>query len=187
MKIKTVAWLILGGAIWLLPCLSALSSPSPKYDIYFKTSFAKWMPGHNWHWLKAQCWQESRFKRFAVSPVGASGICQFMPGTWTEAQDKLNTNYSVFNIRANIEAAAWYDRKMYHFWTAERPQLDKYKFMLAGYNAGPGNMLKAQKKCNGANGYYQVICCLPAITGHHATETINYVERIIGFKADLEF
>jgi len=145
------------------------------------------MPGHDYKWLKAQCWQESRFKRFAVSPVGASGICQFMPGTWKEAQAKLNNNHSVFNIRANIEAAAWYDNKTYHFWTAPRPQLDKYQLMLAGYNAGPGHLLNAQKKCGGANGYYQIICCLPEITGKHAIETINYVENITGYKHDLEY
>lgn len=145
------------------------------------------MPGHHWHWLKAQCWQESRFKQFAVSPVGAAGICQFMPGTWQEANNKLKNNYSVFNIRANIEAAAWYDNKMYRFWTAPRSQLDKYKLMLAGYNAGPGNLLRAQKKCGGANGYTEIIRCLPEVTGKHANETINYVKRIRSFKQDLTF
>lgn len=145
------------------------------------------MPGHHWHWLKAQCWQESRFKQYAISPVGASGICQFMPGTWQEAQDKLKHDISVFNIRANIEAAAWYDNKMYHFWTAPRPQADKYQLMLAGYNAGPGHLLSAQKKCGGANGYYKIIACLPEVTGKHARETINYVELITGYKNNLEF
>ena len=52
-----------------------------------QTAFAEWhaemvrmeVPAAEIEWLAAQCWTESRWRPHAVSPVGAEGVCQFMP------------------------------------------------------------------------------------------------------------
>jgi len=152
-----------------------------KYDKQFKASWARWMPGHQYKWLKAQCWQESRFKPEAVSPAGAKGLCQFMPNTAKEVSKALNTRMNVYSPKWSIEAAAYYDHKLYHFWYSERPTKDRLFLMLASYNAGAGNILKAQKRCGDAVLYQQIIACLPDITGHHSAETIGYVDAIFNF------
>ncbi|NRA61586.1 MAG: transglycosylase SLT domain-containing protein [Psychrobium sp.] len=136
------------------------------------------MPGHDYKLLKAQCWQESRFNRYAISPVGAKGLCQFMPATWKEAQRYFKSEANAFSERHNIQAAAWYNSKMYRFWSSPRPISDRYNLMLASYNGGAGNIHKAQKRCGNPNLYQDIIKCLPLVTGRHSKETINYVQRI---------
>lgn len=160
---------------------------SLKYDLYFRQSMKWHMPYLDWQWLKAQCWQESRFNPKAVSPVGAGGVCQFMPGTWDEVPDAMKEGREVWDARTNIEAAAWYDNRMYNFWKSPRPMQDRINLMLASYNAGAGNLHKSQIKCNDPSLYHEIIVCLPDITGHHAKEPIDYVEKINGFKEQLHF
>lgn len=143
------------------------------------------MPGHNSDILTAQCYQESRFKQFAISPVGAQGVCQFMPGTWADMQKQLSITNTAFNVKDNIRAAAYYDSKLFNRWKAKRSYQDRINLMLASYNAGAGNLDKAQKRCLGVNGYQAIIACLPLITGKHATETINYVKRINQYRQQL--
>jgi len=75
--------------------------------------------------------QESTFKRRAISPKGARGLMQLMPGT--------AARYGVTNIfdpRQNIEGGARYMRFL----------LDTFEgdvdLALAGYNAGEGAVMK---------------------------------------------
>ncbi|HWQ08502.1 MAG TPA: lytic transglycosylase domain-containing protein [Holophaga sp.] len=95
--------------------------------------------------LAAQIWQESRFNPVAVSPAGAGGIMQFMPGTWAWAQQQgwipagSRREDPAMCIQAGIRYMKWL--------------LDRYKgaadplaLALAGYNAGQGNVDKAIQK-----------------------------------------
>jgi soluble lytic murein transglycosylase-like protein len=81
--------------------------------------------------LEAVVWQESRWRTGAVSPVGARGLAQLMPGT---ARD-LGVN--PHNPSANLEGGARYLRM----------QLDAFggdvEKALAAYNAGPGRVQAA--------------------------------------------
>ncbi|MCB2078914.1 MAG: lytic transglycosylase domain-containing protein [Novosphingobium sp.] len=81
--------------------------------------------------LEAVVWQESRWNTRAVSPVGARGLAQLMPGT---ARD-LGVNPD--DPHANLEGGARYLRM----------QLDTFggnvEKALAAYNAGPGRVKQA--------------------------------------------
>lgn len=158
-----------------------------KYDKAFKAYSNKYMPGVDWKILKAQCWQESRFKAFAVSPVGAKGICQFMPATWRDMEKRHNFVGDVFDPNLNIEMAASYMAILRSGWSSPRPETDRISLSLASYNAGFGNLLKAQRKCEMALMYDEIIQCLPDITHHHSKETIDYVSNIWNYWFQLKF
>ena len=153
---------------------------STKYDKEIQEAVAKWWPSNiPWEWWKAQLYQESHFDPNAVSPVGAKGIAQFMPRTWRSISKKLGfSNVSPFSAKHSIEAGAYYMAKLAHIWSWDRPEIDKWDLARASYNAGPGNLLKAQKKTNNSILYRDIIKGLPLVTGKHSRETISYVQNI---------
>lgn len=81
--------------------------------------------------LEAVVWQESRWRETAVSPAGARGLAQLMPGT---ARDLGVDPDDPF---ANLEGGARYLRE----------QLDRFdgdlELALAAYNAGPGRVIRS--------------------------------------------
>lgn len=82
--------------------------------------------------LEAVVWQESRWRPGAVSPKGALGLGQLMPGTASElGVDPRDPD-------ANLIGAARYLRAL----------LDRFdnnvELALAAYNAGPGRVARAQ-------------------------------------------
>ena len=127
---------------------------------------------------KSQCYVESHFRETAVSPVGAKGICQFMDGTWSDVTSRWQLGkHDVFDTRMNIYANAFYNNRLYRNWTSPRPERDRISLMLASYNAGLGNLLRAQRLCGMPNLYEDIVICLPSITGSNANETLNYVPK----------
>lgn len=92
--------------------------------------------------LAAQAWQESRFNPYAVSPAGARGIVQFMPGTWAWAQDMgwiprgANIEDPAMNLQAAVHFMGWLLNRY-------KSAADPLPLALAAYNAGPGNVDKA--------------------------------------------
>ncbi len=81
--------------------------------------------------LEAVVWQESRWRANAISPAGARGLAQLMPGT---ARDLGVDPDDPF---ANLEGGARYLRE----------QLDRFdgdlERALAAYNAGPGRVIRS--------------------------------------------
>lgn len=158
------------------------SLDNPLYDI----SIRKWNKIYNpeipWYWAKAQLVAESGLKPNAVSPVGAKGLGQFMPDTWKDMQRELRFNGSEYTPVLSIQAHAYYMQKLRGQFKAERPEWDKHSLALASYNAGLGNILKAQKAGGGSLMYDPMIKALPTITGKaHSRETTMYVQRIWKF------
>lgn len=91
---------------------------------------------------------ESNLKKDAVSPVGACGILQVMPKTFKEQCEKLKiSNGDPFDPDVNIKVGMYYNSYLFNQWTSPRPFEDRMYFTFASYNAGLGNILKAQKFC----------------------------------------
>lgn len=165
---------------WLPSSADAQALLDPKYDEDIKAASAKWLPTWEWQWWKAQLYQESRLKPDAVSPVGAQGLCQAMPGTWGDITRAMRWGaVSPFVARYCIEGGAYYMAQMRKTWKSERPESDRRRLAQASYNAGTGNIVAAQRVCNGARHWPEIVICLPRVTGVKNThETTTYVERI---------
>lgn len=132
-----------------------------------------------WRLLKAQYWQESRLRPDARSPVGAEGIAQFMPATWSEILRAMGRELVDRRLATpSIEAGAFYMARLRRNWSSPRPWQDRHLLALASYNAGIGHILAAQRACGMAVLYEPIMACLPQITGRHAAETQGYAPAI---------
>jgi len=176
---------MLAGLLLLLllsavPSANAGSIITTKYDNLFKDAVIFLPVGSDWRLLKAQCYQESRLDPFAISPVGAYGLCQFMPNTAKELKNKYPELQDFYLPETSIIAAAIYMNQQLKFWSAPRSDIDRYMLALASYNAGAGNVYKAQKLAGKVNAYLPIINKLPKVTGKNSNETIKYVKYIVG-------
>jgi soluble lytic murein transglycosylase-like protein len=75
--------------------------------------------------------RESSFKRFALSPKGARGLMQLMPGTAARFGVR-----NIFDPQQNIEGGARYVRFLLDLFDGD------VRLTLAGYNAGEGAVIK---------------------------------------------
>lgn len=143
--------------------------------------------GFDWRIAKAQLIAESSLDPEAVSPVGAKGLAQFMPSTWVDAisSGAVKVSASPFDPEYAIKAYLWYMSKMLHFWSWPRPNWDRISLALASYNAGSGNILKAQKAAENNTLYNPIIEKLHYVTGDYAEETSGYVKRVWRLAAKL--
>jgi soluble lytic murein transglycosylase-like protein len=81
--------------------------------------------------IEALVWQESRWHPEAVSPVGARGLAQLMPGTARQMGVDAGDPF------ANLEGGARYLREQLNRFDGD---IEK---ALAAYNAGPGRVAQA--------------------------------------------
>ncbi|WP_250157546.1 lytic transglycosylase domain-containing protein [Tianweitania aestuarii] len=100
-------------------------------------------------------WKESRFDAGAVSPVGAEGIAQFMPGT-----AKMRGLADSFDISQALPASAAYLAEL-------RDKFGNLGLAAAAYNAGEGRI----SRWLGSGGFLPI-------------ETEGYVLDILGASAD---
>lgn len=103
--------------------------------------------------LAGLLYQESKFQATVVSPMGAQGYAQFMPGTWAGYGAKVDENGQVDGPPGsgspNDPADATMASARYLCWIADyqRDRIasgelegEPQELMLAGYNAGPGHV-----------------------------------------------
>jgi soluble lytic murein transglycosylase-like protein len=77
--------------------------------------------------MDAMLIQESRYNPFALSPKGAFGLGQIMPGTARQL------NVDRYDLRGNLAGAARYLK-------AHLDRFGRVDLALAAYNAGPGRV-----------------------------------------------
>lgn len=154
---------------------------SNKYDVHFKKASKRYFSvGLDYRWFKAQSFAESNLNPTAVSPVGAKGIMQIMDPTYAEIHRKTGITGNVFNARWNIMAGIYYNSYLYGQWRSPRPELDRLALMFASYNAGLGNILKAQKLCKtDCNLWNSIKVSGPDVRSWKEDETIHYVHKIL--------
>lgn len=80
-------------------------------------------------WIKGVMRAESAGDKHAISPAGAMGLMQIMPGTWADLRARHRLGRDPYNVHDNIVAGAAYIREL----------LDRYGSpgWIAAYNAGP--------------------------------------------------
>ena len=163
--------------------LSTVGTVTSRYDGIFRKHTRTYFGRMPWKWFKAQAIQESSLRPNAESPVGAMGLMQLMPSTFREVRGELGLPNTPFDPETNIKAGIHYNLKCFNFWVEDRKFYEQLKLMFASYNAGSGNILKAQKTvrqrkmCDGR--YWDCIQLgLPQVTGRHSKETIEYVQKI---------
>ncbi len=178
---------ILACVFWPSVCWSASLFPD-RYDQEIKKAVERyWGDYPDWQAWKAQLYQESRLRPNAVSPVGAAGLAQFMPRTWEQVARELRLPPGASpHHDIAVQAGAYYMAKLRRQWSAPRPAEARHALALASYNAGLGNILKAQTQCNGARDWPSIAPCLSLVTGRHAAETITYIEQIARWRKLME-
>jgi len=162
------------------PVVTKVSIPESvgKYDLLFKRWGEFYFPFDDWRWWRCQGIAESNLDPNAVSWCGAVGVMQIMPATATGLGVKNR-----LDAEESIQGGIKYDNQVDRvFKSVDQPE--RRKFMFAGYNAGPGNIIKA-KKLAGSDVWDITANSLNLVTGHNSLETINYVKRICKIKKDL--
>lgn len=100
-------------------------------------------------------WRESRFRPGAVSPKGAEGIAQFMPGT-----ARLRGLADSFDILSALDASATYIHDLHE-------RFGGLGQAAAAYNAGEAGF---RRFANGASLPFETRAYVIAITGHSIEE-----------------
>ncbi len=117
---------------------------------------------------------ESAMNPRAKSPMGATGLWQFMYGTGR--QYGLNVSSYVderYDPYLETEAAAKYMRNLYKMF-------GDWNLVLAAYNSGPGNVKKAIRRSGGHRNYWYLSPYLPR-------ETRGYVPAFIAVNYAMEY
>ena len=78
--------------------------------------------------------EESHFNPLAKSFVGASGLMQLMPATYTEITKNYRIKGDIFNPESNIKAGSAY------YWSLIKNLGNKDLYAISAYNGGIGSV-----------------------------------------------
>lgn len=140
-------------------------------------------------WTKAVGMAESNLKYNAKSGVGALGLMQFMPQTWSSVAPEPYKSLGPLDPESAIWVGCRYLR-----WNWNRlPVLnndERKAFVNASYNSGLGNIFKARAKCQTpcdkdvwSDNVEKTLVTAPQFQ----SETKSYVIRIRKFERQLLF
>jgi len=165
-----------------LPAIDSKSWTN-KYDEHFRKYSKRFFGvGFDWKWFKAQAIAESSLRDDVKSWVGAKGIMQIIPRTFTEIQEKNPSFININEPRWNIAAGIYYDNQQYLRWRDISASDDRLSFMFASYNAGRGTILSAQKvsKQEGypGNSWIHIEAVAPKVPRWRHDETLGYIKKI---------
>ncbi len=164
------------------PDLGVMVARAARYDgssDYVRSGFPQ-VPvpaalSYNWTMIHAIMRQESQFDREAVSPAGARGMMQLMPGTAREQAGKSGLPYEYMRLTSDPTynmtlGSGYFGRMMDQF-------AGSYVLSVAAYNAGPGNV----RKWLAANGDPRMpgVDVIDWIEAIPLSETRGYVQRVL--------
>lgn len=109
-----------------------------EYDDIFREEARRL--GWDWKMLASVVWNESRFNNGVISSQGARGLMQFMPRT---AERFGLEGDEVLDPRKSIDAGVEYLLFLERRFTEIKDRDERIKFVMAGYNAGPGHVRDA--------------------------------------------
>lgn len=118
--------------------------------------------------------QESLFNPNAVSPAGARGLMQLMPGTAQETAKRLGLPYARERLHEenyNIQLGASYLQRMISYFGGS------HVLAVAAYNAGPGNVNKWLNRFGDPR--QPNVDVIDWIEQIPFSETRNYVQRVL--------
>lgn len=160
-----------------------------KFDEIIKKVCSDLAVPFSWLIIKAQSFAESGIlvgdtminDVKATSHTGALGIMQLMPENCKDIDP--------FNPEQNIRRGVEIDMNMYNIFKKESG-LERIKFMLAAYNAGPKWIIEAQTDAlwhgKRPDLWINVYPFLRFHTGDsNADQTINYVSKILQYYVEL--
>jgi len=124
--------------------------------------------------LHAVARQESLFNPNAVSPAGARGLMQLMPGTAKEVATRLGVPYApqrLYDEDYNLQLGASYLQRMITYFDGN------HVLAVAAYNAGPGNVNKWLRRFGDPR--QPGVDVIDWIEQIPFSETRNYVQRVL--------
>lgn len=137
-----------------------------RYHPYFRATFASYgVPDE----ITSLCILESAVSTKAMSPVGALGLWQLMPGTARQyglTVDEMFGNDERCDVVKSTNAAARLLSDMYR-------RLGDWKLVLLAYNCGEGRLRQGIIRAGGSEDYWHMVSFLPQ-------ETQNYVPAFMG-------
>lgn len=171
-----------------------LASRISPYDRLIKEYSASL--GWDWRMLAAVIYQESKFSINTVSHRGATGLMQVMPSTaeYYGVTDLLDPEQ-------NIKAGTMHLARLQKMYSDDNmTDMERFKFVLASYNAGEGriedcrNLAAARNLDN--NRWDDILKVIPSMREEatvqeanlkfgkfNGTETMNYVDNILNIYA----
>src|SRR5689334_14054243 len=154
-----------------------------RYDNYFRKYSKRYFGlGFDWRLFKAQGMAESELNPNAKSWVGARGIMQLMPSTFSQIQSALPQFKAIDDPEWNIAAGILHDRDLWTVWSNRVVAAERPAFMFGSYNAGEGTISRA---CGVARAsqldtsvWASIEQVAPKVQRWRYRETIGYVRAI---------
>ena len=155
---------------------------SSKYDEHFRKYTKRFFgPTFDWRYFKAQGMTESGLSANARSRVGARGVMQRMPSTFSEIRSHRTDLRAIDDPASNIAAGIMHDRYLWGLWQQLDDEDQRHRFMFASYNAGEGtiNRALATAMARERQAKWEAIeKVAPTVPRWRYSETVGYVRRI---------
>jgi soluble lytic murein transglycosylase-like protein len=173
----------LGAALERTARERARQRATARYDNYFRKYSKRYFGlGFDWRLFKAQGMAESELNPNAKSWVGARGIMQLMPSTFSQIQSALPQFKAIDDPEWNIAAGILHDRDLWTVWSNRVVETERPAFMFGSYNAGEGTISRA---CGVARAsqldtsvWASIEQIAPRVQRWRYRETIGYVRAI---------
>jgi membrane-bound lytic murein transglycosylase F len=125
---------------------------------------------------------ESGLDSMARSYVGARGVMQLMPSTFSEISSRNPEMKHIDDAEWNIAAGICYDRQLWRSWERDSVETNRREFMFGSYNAGRETIKKAQLVARSdrldQRSWPSIEAVAPKVSRWRYRETLDYVRKI---------